>query len=79
MNINIKDTFLGFTDSLTPLQKSKAQATLNTQIKHNKVIMPKKQFILLKLNEGYIPHIEEDISYYSRKLQDYTKPNRLSN
>jgi len=80
--INLQSTFLGFTDSLTPLQKSKVSSTLDTQIKHNNVIMPKKQFIYLKLNEGYIPIIEEDVSYYSRKLGDYTKPKseyRLSN
>jgi len=80
--INLQSTFLGFTDSLTLLQKSKVSSTLDTQIKHNNVIMPKKQFIYLKLNEGYIPIIEEDVSYYSRKLGDYTKPKseyRLSN
>jgi len=80
--INLQNTFLGFTDTFTPLQKSKVSSTLDTQIKHNNVIMPKKQFIYLKLNEGYTPHIKEDISYYSRKLQDYTKPKseyRLSN
>jgi len=80
--INLQSTYLGFTDTFTPLQKSKTQITLDTQIKHNNVIMPKKQFIYLKLNEGYTPHIEEDVSYYSRKIQDYTKPKseyRLSN
>jgi len=72
--INLQSTYLGFTDSITPLQKSKVQTTLDTQIKHNNVIMPKKQFIYNKLQEGYTPYIEEDVSYYSRKLQDYTKP-----
>ena len=80
--INLQSTYLGFTDTLTPLQKSKVSSTLDTQIKHNNVIMSKKQFIYLKLNEGYTPHVEEDVSYYSRKLGDYTKPKseyRLSN
>jgi len=80
--INLQSTFLGFTDTLTPLQKSKVQTTLDTQIKYNNIIMPKKQFIYNKLQEGYTPHIEEDVSYYSRKLQDYTKSKseyRLSN
>ena len=80
--INLQSTYLGFTDSLTPLQKSKVSSTLDTQIKHNNVIMPKKQFIYNKLNEDYTPIIEEDVSYYSRKLGDYTKPKseyRISN
>jgi len=80
--INLQNTFLGFTDTLTPMQKSKVSSTLDTQIKHNNVIMPKKQFIYNKLQEGYTPHVEEDVSCYSRKLGDYTKPKteyRLSN
>ena len=80
--INIQSTYLGFTDTFKPLQKSKVSSTLDTQIKHNNVIMPKKQFIYLKLNEGYTPTIEEDVSYYSRKLGDYIKPKseyRISN
>jgi len=80
--INLQHTYLGFASNLTPLQKSKVQTTLDTPIKHNNVIMPKKQFIYIKLQEGYTPIIEEDVSYYSRKLGDYTKPKseyRLSN
>jgi len=80
--INLQNTFLGFTDTLTPMQKYKVSSTLDTQIKHNNIIMPKKQFIYIKLQEGYTPIIEEDVSYYSRKLGNYTKPKseyRLSN
>jgi len=72
--VNLQSTYLGFTDTLTPLQKSKVESTLDTQIKYNNIIMTKKQFIYNKLQEGYIPVIEENVSWYSRKLQDYTKP-----
>jgi len=80
--INLQSTYLGFTSTLIPLQKTKVQTTLDIQIKHNNIIMPKKQFIYDKLQQDYTPHIEEDISYWSRKLQDYTKSKseyRLSN
>ena len=74
MNINIKDTYLGFTDNLKPMQKVRAEKTLDNSIRYNGNIITNKEFILIKLQEGLIPSIEEDYSYYSSKLQDYTKP-----
>jgi len=74
MNINIKDTYLGFTDNLKPMQKVRAEKTLDNSIRYNGNIITNKEFILIKLQEGLIPSIEEDYSSYSSKLQDYTKP-----
>jgi len=72
--ISIQSTYLGFTSSLIHLQKSKVEKALDTQIKHNNISMPKKQFVYNKLQEGYTPIVEENVTYYSRKIQDYTKP-----
>ena len=72
--MNIKDTYLGFTDNLKPMQKVRAEKTLDNLIRHNDNIITNKEFILIKLQEGLIPGIEEDYSYYSRKLQGETKP-----
>jgi len=74
MNINIKDTYLGFTNNLKPMQKLRAEKTLDNLIRHNGNVITNKEFILIKLQEGLIPSIEEDYSYYSRKLQGDTKP-----
>jgi len=74
MDINIKDTYLGFTNNLKPMQKVRAEKTLDNLIRHNGNIITNKEFILIKLQEGLIPGIEEDYSYYSRKLQGETKP-----
>jgi len=74
MDINIEDTYLGFTDNLKPMQKVRAEKTLDNLIRHNGNIITNKEFILIKLQEGLIPGIEEDCSYYSRKLQGETKP-----
>ena len=72
--MNIKDTYLGFTDNMKPMQKSRTEKTLDNSIRHNDNVITNKEFILIKLQEGSTPGIEEDYSYYSRKLQDYTKP-----
>jgi len=72
--MNIKDTYLGFTDNLKPMQKAKTEKTLDNSIKYKGSIITNKEFILIKLQKGLTPGIEEDYSYYSRKLQDYTKP-----
>jgi len=72
--MNIKDTYLGFTDNLKPMQKAKAEKTLDKLIRCNGNVITNKEFILIKLQEGLTPSIEEDYSYYSRKLQGDTKP-----
>jgi len=74
MNINIKDTYLGFTDNLKPMQKVRAEKTLDNLIRCNGNVITNKEFILIKLQEGLIPSIEEDYSYYSSKLRCDTKP-----
>jgi len=74
MNTNIKDTYLGFTGNLKPMQKVRAEKTLDNLIRCNGNVITNKEFILIKLQEGLIPGIEEDYSYYSRKLQSDTKP-----
>ena len=74
MNTNIKDTYLGFTNNLKPMQKLRVEKTLDNLIKCNGNVITNKEFILIKLQEGLIPVIEEDYSYYSSKLGCDTKP-----
>jgi len=72
--MNIKNTYLGFTDNLKPMQKVRTEKTLDNLIRCNGNVITNKEFIFIKLQEGLIPGIEEDYSYYSRKLQGDTKP-----
>jgi len=72
--MNIKDTYLGFTDNLKPMQKVRAEKTLDNLIRCNGNVITNKEFILIKLQEGLIPGIEENYSYYSSKLGYNTKP-----
>jgi len=74
MNMNIKDTYLGFTDNLKPMQRVKAEKTLDNSIRHNDNVITNKEFIFIKIQESLIPSIEEDYSYYSSKLRYDTKP-----
>jgi len=72
--MNIKDTYLGFTDNLKPMQKVRTKKTLDNLIRCNGNVITNKEFIFIKLQEGLIPCIEEDYSYYSSKLRCETKP-----
>src|SRR5690606_9109071 len=74
MNVNIKSTYFGFTNNLKPMQAARKEKTLNRLIRFNDNMMTEKEFIYTLLQEGLTPTIEENYSYYSRKLDDYTKP-----
>lgn len=72
--MNIKNTYFGFTDKLKPMQKQRIEDNLNGLIRYNDEVMTKKEYLYKKLLEGGIPKIIEDVTYWSRKLQEYTKP-----
>jgi len=72
--MNIKNTYFGFTNNLNSMQKAKIEKSLNNLIRYKNKIMTAKEFIYTKLQEGAIPYVEENYSYYSTKINDYTKP-----
>lgn len=72
--ISLEGTYLGFTDNLKPLQKGKVEKTLDNLIRVDGTVMTEKEFIYSKLKQGYVPYIEENYSYYSKRLDEYTKP-----
>ena len=71
---NYANTYFGFTDSMQPLQKTRTEKTLDKLIRYDGIVMTEKEFILVRLQNDCKPFIEQDYSYYSAKLQDYTKP-----
>lgn len=75
--MKLNNTFLGFTDNLKPMQKSKVETCLNKLIRSEGIIYTNKDFTLTRLQEGYTLTIEENETHYSRKLDDYTKPRTL--
>lgn len=75
--MNIKNTYLGFTDNKKPMQKQRIEDTLDTLVRNNGELLYRKEFVFLKLIDGYLPSIEKNYSYYSVRLDDYTKPKTL--
>lgn len=69
-----RTSYLGFTEGKKAMQKARMENTLDNLVRVDGETMYEKEFALLKLVEGYTPGIEEDYSYYSRRLDDYTKP-----
>lgn len=74
MNVNLNNTYLGFTNNLKPMQAARVEKSLSKLIRYNGVVMSEKEFIYTLLSEGLTPAIEENYSYYSRKLDAMTKP-----
>lgn len=64
------------------MQAAKKEATLDKYVRVNGEVMTQKQMVYSLLTKGYVPTIEYNYSYYSRKLDAMTKPKdqyRLTN
>lgn len=72
-----RKSYLGFTDNKKPMQKARMENTLDNLVRYNDEVMYEKEFALMLLLEGRTPEKEENYSYYSRRLDDYTKPKTL--
>lgn len=76
-NLNLKETFFGFTNGLKPMQAAKIEKSFNKLYRYDGKVMQEKEWLYLKLLQGYTPAIEENYSYYSRKTDSMTKPKTL--
>lgn len=78
-NIHIENTYFGFTNNKKPMQAARIEKSLDMLIRFDEddKIKTKKEFVYIKLKEGLKPSIEEDFTYYSSRLDDYTKPRTL--
>ena len=70
----LQESFLGFTDTKTALQKAKIEKTLSKLYRYQNQVMKGKEFILYRLIEGYKPSLIENYSYFSYKTGQQTKP-----
>jgi len=71
----IGKNYLGFTDNMKPMQKTKVENTLDKKIRYNGKVMATKDFVFYLLKEeNSTPTVEENYSYYSSKIDGYTKP-----
>lgn len=77
----MKETYFGFTDNLKPMQKAKVEKSLDILIRFDdgdkEKVSTNKEFVYNRLKKGCKPEYEEDYSYYSPRLDDFTKPRTL--
>lgn len=69
-----RKSYLGFTDGKKPMQKTRMENTLDKLVRYDGEVMYEKEFAFQLLLNGYEPEKQENYSYYSRRLDDYTKP-----
>lgn len=72
--IKLNNTYLGFTDKFSPMQRTKVETCLDKNIRYHKDIMTYKEYMLLHLQEGSTLEAAEGCTHYSTRLEDYTKP-----
>ena len=70
-------TLVGYTQNLAPMKKAKVEKTLLKLIRYKGEVMNTSEFVAKKIIEGSTPEYEENYSYYSRRLDGYTKPKTL--
>lgn len=74
MERNFKNTYFGYTDKFSPMQKVKVEKSLDKSIRYKGTIYTYKEYARVKLLEGYRTEVVENYSYYSSRTNDYTKP-----
>lgn len=73
--IKLNDSTLGYLNTLTKLKAGKVENTLNSLIRYNNIVMCRKEWLIQLLFDGYNElEVVKDVTYWSRKLDDYTKP-----
>jgi hypothetical protein len=72
--MDLTNTYLGFTDNMKPMQKARAEKLLDSKKRYNGTVLTNKQFVVNQIIEGSIPEFKDDITHWSRKINDYTKP-----
>ncbi len=72
--MNLTDTYLGFTDNMKPMQKARAEKILDDRKRYNSTILTNKQFVVNQILQGSVPDYKDDITHWSKKINDYTQP-----
>ncbi|MDM9944055.1 hypothetical protein [Clostridioides difficile] len=73
---NIKND-LGYTKNMKKMIAVKVFKVLNEFTEYNGSLMKKMNFITLLVLKGYLPECKENFSYYSKKINGYTKPKNI--
>ena len=69
---------LGYTKGMKAMIASKIMKTLEKLLRYEGKVMSRISYVITKIvSEGYAPKKEENHTYYSTKLEGYTKPKTL--
>lgn len=77
MTLNIDNTYLEFTSNKKPMQAARIEKSLDLQWELENGIFSRKQIVYDLLQEGRRPTVEKNYSYYSARIEGYTKPRTL--
>lgn len=65
-----KAKYLGWVDNMTPLRFGKISAVMNVRIREDGKVVTRRQFIINKINDGWVPRKKEGVtSWYGSKWQ----------
>lgn len=74
--MKLNNSYLGFTDQVKPMQAAKQEKSLDMLIRYNDQVMKEKEYVFIRLQEGFKPAIEENHQHYKRN-GELTKPKTL--
>jgi hypothetical protein len=77
MKMKLHNTYFGFTNNKTALQAGKIEKSLDMLWNYDGKTYLRKVLVFELLQAGRKPELEENYSYYSAKIDDYTKPKTL--
>lgn len=71
-----KALYLGWADNMTPVRFGKVHSTMSKTIAHNGKVMTRRDFIVQKVDEGYIPEKQDNVvtTYGSGWNRKQSKP-----
>lgn len=67
MNVNLKNSFLGFAEDKKPMQKAKIENSLGVLLRCDGVVMSRKEFVFSRLLDDYNPFYRENDSRYHQR------------
>ncbi len=69
-----KDKYLGWADSMTPMKFGKVKARMESLVRVDGKVMPKREFIIALLKSGYTPQLKENLVSWNKRTGEKNKP-----
>lgn len=69
-----KDKYLGWADDMTPMKFGKVKARMESLVRVNGEVMPKREFIISLLKKGYTPQLRENVVSWNKRTGEQNKP-----